>query len=290
MCEQAADFNPRSPHGERPARWRTSCGARRFQPTLPARGATSLPPPESAQCVSISTHAPRTGSDAEYLSTIAHRSISTHAPRTGSDGEPMISLFGAFVFQPTLPARGATRCLDCGYIGELDFNPRSPHGERHNGDDEPCVRAHFNPRSPHGERRRDATDNNAADNFNPRSPHGERPLSPFHKRTVQPFQPTLPARGATNQQLVLDNNCCSFQPTLPARGATCTAPGLPRAGDISTHAPRTGSDEIVSAFDVGQTPFQPTLPARGATGRRERPKTAKKISTHAPRTGSDGLS
>ena len=33
----------------------------------------------------ISIHAPRTGSDAEYLSAIAQRSISIHAPRTGSD-------------------------------------------------------------------------------------------------------------------------------------------------------------------------------------------------------------
>ena len=34
-----------------------------------------------------------------------------------------------------------------------------------------------------------------------------------------------------------------FQPTLPARGATDFAATHSRQGDISTHAPRTGSDE-----------------------------------------------
>ena len=79
-------FNPRSPHGERPTRCdtltsasyfnpRSPHGERRytpfflwlsfqFQSTLPARGATCL---QSAieRDVSISIHAPRTGSDAE---------------------------------------------------------------------------------------------------------------------------------------------------------------------------------------------------------------------------------
>ena len=33
-----------------------------------------------------------------------------------------------------------------------------------------------------------------------------------------------------------------FQSTLPARGATFAAAFQPRAGNISIHAPRTGSD------------------------------------------------
>ena len=56
-------FNPRSPHGERrhqPAA--PAAGGRRFQSTLPARGATTdgdaQAPPRK-----ISIHAPRTGSD-----------------------------------------------------------------------------------------------------------------------------------------------------------------------------------------------------------------------------------
>ena len=35
-----ADFNPRSPHGERPRAGDERGGGKAFQPTLPARGAT----------------------------------------------------------------------------------------------------------------------------------------------------------------------------------------------------------------------------------------------------------
>ena len=55
------------------------------------------------------------------------------------------------------------------------------------------------------------------------------------------FQPTLPARGATDtlkQQL----SDAKFQPTLPARGATVATFPPETYVEISTHAPRTGSD------------------------------------------------
>ena len=34
---------------------------------------------------------------------------------------------------------------------------------------------------------------------------------------------------------------------------------------ISTHAPRTGSDNSADGVFLQHSPFQPTLPARGAT-------------------------
>ena len=77
-----------------------------FQPTLPARGATSSLSMGSMG-YSISTHAPRTGSDAVSHGAILQIRISTHAPRTGSD----VNGFNT-------EARS------------LYFNPRSPHGER----------------------------------------------------------------------------------------------------------------------------------------------------------------
>ena len=80
------DFNPRSPHGERRREGAGSpCEGLIFQSTLPARGATvrrDVPPP----CVAISIHAPRTGSDLK---------------ETPWEGEK-----------------------------NAYFNPRSPHGER----------------------------------------------------------------------------------------------------------------------------------------------------------------
>ena len=123
------DFNPRSPHGERQTGWTPRSGWRTFQSTLPARGATSTFCPDVCQlsisihaprtgsdgrnasktkALPISIHAPRTGSDAEYLSAIAHRSISIHAPRTGSDTAWTAGMRHWMKFQSTLPARGAT--------------------------------------------------------------------------------------------------------------------------------------------------------------------------------------
>ena len=168
-----------------------------------------------------------------------------------------------------------------------DFNPRSPHGERRRRHLQWHRAGDFNPRSPHGERRgilssptderristhapRTGSDDGrrrtsaATKDFNPRSPHGERRRTATHKRRHERFQPTLPARGATK-----------------SRRAHA------RKGQISTHAPRTGSDDgrrrtSAAAKDFnprsphGERPrggdergggmaFQPTLPARGAT-------------------------
>ena len=191
-----SNFNPRSPHGERHAVRPPHARHDGFQPTLPARGATHVPS-QLEEIIMISTHAPRTGSDLQ---------------------------------------------------GRLLF----------------CQ--HYN--------------------FNPRSPHGERHLRAINRRRATTFQPTLPARGAT---VVADEllQICLFQPTLPARGATNTSgvygamyvdfnPRSPHGErltlsstllvlfSISTHAPRTGSD-----------PFRNPRHFRLC------------ISTHAPRTGSD---
>ena len=84
------------------------------------------------------------------------------------------------IFQPTLPARGATKTVVYSCVYRTNFNPRSPHGERParpqkmEGESifQPTLPArgatiqravtcicgrHFNPRSPHGERQRKAT-------------------------------------------------------------------------------------------------------------------------------------
>ena len=104
-------FNPRSPHGERRLMKIVKMNpAAAFQPTLPARGATSPHCPNRIGSP-ISTHAPRTGSDSQGQAPRGNLAISTHAPRTGSDddGKPTWQPFAQF--QPTLPARGATRPL-----------------------------------------------------------------------------------------------------------------------------------------------------------------------------------
>ena len=148
----------------------------------------------------------------------------------------------------------------------------------------------FNPRSPHGERPPVCDDINVTFDFNPRSPHGERPHCLHICIVYLPFQSTLPARGATGDGFQRSQPY-KFQSTLPARGATTWRCWLrqptpisihaPRTGSdhqalqscnklptISIHAPRTGSDQSDAVRLLLQPlQFQSTLPARGATER-----------------------
>ena len=57
------------------------------------------------------------------------------------------------LFQSTLPGWGATTVL-CTVISSINFNPRSPDGERHGIISIGLNRSYFNPRSPDGERPR----------------------------------------------------------------------------------------------------------------------------------------
>ena len=101
-----AHFNPRSPHGER---LRAPCGSFRyddFNPRSP-HGERRAVRKVKILKVRISIHAPRTGSDGSYFQIPHTMGISIHAPRTGSDGFTTLMLCGC-----------------------VNFNPRSPHGER----------------------------------------------------------------------------------------------------------------------------------------------------------------
>ena len=77
-----------------------------FQSTLPARGATQGQ--KGAFHMRI------------FQSTLPARGATVRAAEFGGRAEP---------FQSTLPARGATRTF-CAIASTLNFNPRSPHGER----------------------------------------------------------------------------------------------------------------------------------------------------------------
>ena len=212
----------------------------------------------------ISIHAPRTGSDAAKEALVRAATISIHAPRTGSDNPPGKD-----------PR------------GHLDFNPRSPHGERHWQRRSRAGSAHFNPRSPHGERLisgehnriilsisihapRTGSDDRQpvlrldGRHFNPRSPHGERPFAASAGQKSANFNP----RSPHGERLVRDG----------LRGSV---------GAISIHAPRTGSDLPLLRQARRARRFQSTLPARGATDEHLDSNQQRQISIHAPRTGSD---
>ncbi len=192
------DFNPRSPHGERHRGLCQRWTALRFQPTLPARGATALAPVSSSSGC-ISTHAPRTGSDASRLFCSTLRcNISTHAPRTGSDAITRSASFSCIPFQPTLPARGATN-----FSSSVMYLPRF----------QPTLPARGATAGRKGGTRRGA-------HFNPRSPHGERQWLSRRADHLASISTHAPRTGSDGCQLA---------------GAACQR-------IISTHAPRTGSD------------------------------------------------
>ena len=213
------DFNPRSPHGERRYPWtslteaeiisihapRTGSddlmdkrfkAAKKFQSTLPARGATAQPkyiPRSRRDFNPRSPHGERRHGEQKNM---RHRMISIHAPRTGSDGNAD-EMTAASRISIHAPRTGSDRHRLELLRPHGDFNPRSPHGERPARAVRRRLTGHFNPRSPHGERPagsiqhilhrtisihapRTGSDSLLQQNgrtgrhFNPRSPHGER--------------------------------------------------------------------------------------------------------------------
>ena len=126
-----ADFNPRSPDGERHS-----------------------PPDISGNVVHISIHAPRMGSDKTIRRLRAcASSISIHAPRMGSDNGIYGTQAQDVIFQSTLPGWGAT----CAVFDHLRHGIGiSIHAPRMGSDLRATSHAtratHFNPRSPDGER------------------------------------------------------------------------------------------------------------------------------------------
>ena len=220
-------FNPRSPHGER----RLTHRLRRVVLTIsihaPRTGSDSSASAHTRSGDSISIHAPRTGSDEanahtlkiafEFQSTLPARGatarwrtscgarrISIHAPRTGSDAAEGVRGVVRLRFQSTLPARGATPVAGNRKVSKSNFNPRSPHGERHPrlyGKRE--VELHFNPRSPHGERQEQLRfADGAGEDFNPRSPHGERPCAAACGSSRRKISIHAPRRGSDGRERV----------------------------------------------------------------------------------------
>ncbi len=103
-----------------------------------------------------------------------------------------------------------------------------------------------------------------AENFNPRSPRGERRLFRHVENVHGAFQSTLPSRGATKHKRRKRCNARHFNP----------------------RSPRGERQLRKSAADL-EVVFQSTLPSRGATLTLADYITLDCISIHAPLAGSD---
>ena len=198
----AHDFNPRSPHGERPGKLltamiytlrisihapRTGSDIGSSKPSISSVISIHAPRTGSDESYEtkheakhISIHAPRTGSDQIASGVHQHTHISIHAPRTGSDRTGNRFIRWNAKFQSTLPARGATMTENASGMELNDFNPRSPHGERpwRCWEKEPTREISIHaPRT--GSDCTIPVRFAICWNFNPRSPHGERPARSF---------------------------------------------------------------------------------------------------------------
>ena len=197
--------------------------------------------------------------------TIYPPSISIHAPRTGSDDE-----------------RG-------GIAGEVDFNPRSPHGERHTfrcwllrlGIFQSTLPARGATRaaqhqqkcnliSIHAPRTGSDCSGKSAHlpccDFNPRSPHGERRTRFICSLPTQTISIHAPRTGSDGTRRSSCGSRSNFNPRSP-------------------HGERRACKAQLSAT----CQFQSTLPARGATRNAGLYYRGCNISIHAPRTGSDAM-
>ena len=234
----------------------------------------------------ISIHAPHAGSD--YTAQLHWPCWKYFNPRSPC-GERLSGILFRFLFtrfQSTLPMRGATFfrpsfpphfliSIHAPHAGSdellfqfdsfvLDFNPRSPCGERLTEGHGPLVAYNFNPRSPCGERPQIARQRRRHRHFNPRSPCGERLESGSPLVWLKAFQSTLPMRGATT---------CPFQIALtltisihaPHAGSDWVISSTTLLFRISIHAPHAGSDPCERADVYQESLFQSTLPMRGAT-------------------------
>ena len=172
-------------------------------------------------------------------------------------------MHGLFLFQPTLPARGATPAVLRG-VGPHAFQPTLPARGATAGACAIVRRIlYFNPRSPHGERR--GYPHHALQGLYI-STHAPRTGSDTSSRAVHSFPPISTHAPRTGSDLhvadaLLDGIISTH---APRTGSDIFAPNLCNLHRISTHAPRTGSDlHVADALLDGI------------------------ISTHAPRTGSD---
>ncbi len=140
------------------------------------------------------------GSDTKRMAKFVRTDISIHAPRRGSDAPSAATPQAEAKFQSTLPVGGATHPPQLQQVsGHISIHaPRIGSDSRINST--ASSSCYFNPRSPHGERHQFHGLPGQSGYFNPRSPHGERPSICTVSSHAFLFQSTLPAWGATRRK------------------------------------------------------------------------------------------
>jgi len=146
------------------------------------------------------------------------------------------------IFQSTLPMRGAAFLEDGQYTARVNFNPRSPCGERRRSP-RLCCRLHsISIHAPHAGSGSTTDRNKGNLGISIHAPHAGSGGNPGSRKAgTGGFQSTLPMRGAAAAGCIHDVLPGQFQSTLPMRGAAMHQRNF-----------------------IGFELFQSTLPMRGA--------------------------
>ena len=124
----------------------------KFLSTLPARGATFQPDSSPILSAYFYPRSPRGERRAGRAGALQGPAISIHAPREGSDPNYILNSGRIALFLSTLPARGATG-LDVVAVGTGNISIHAPReGSDRSRPGIPLHSRHFYPRSPRGER------------------------------------------------------------------------------------------------------------------------------------------
>ncbi len=210
----------------------------------------------------VSTHAPRTGRDANVVHVCACcGGVSTHAPRAGRDAGALTVEVDSDMFQPTRPVRGATSG-ETGQRASAAVSTHAPRAGRDAISTGPSIGSmlKFQPTRPvRGATTGMAKRRPVPQRFNPRAPCGARRAAHATRRPPAcRFNPRAPCGARHAQQHVICLHGRRFQPTRPVRGATrhhahCAA----RERNVSTHAPRAGRDRTVRSDTSRCAGFNP---------------------------------
>ncbi|EFT83508.1 hypothetical protein HMPREF0620_0513 [Parascardovia denticolens DSM 10105 = JCM 12538] len=170
------DFNPRSPCGERLKSCDREPGEWDFNPRSPC-GERLI----TTRTVSIFTlfqsTLPLRGATTGYPEQSIEGCISIHAPLAGSDPCSRGPEKKDIDFNPRSPCGERPKSLPLVYNRELFQSTLPLRGATVRDEPLPFLFRHFNPRSPCGERPQSVDFYDLHLNFNPRSPCGERPVA-----------------------------------------------------------------------------------------------------------------
>ena len=173
----------------------------------------------------ISIHAPREGGDHPALHICLPQPHFNPRPPRGGRRHPMAANRGAYIFQSTPPARGATMLVqvaDAVYLISI-------HAPREGGDGVLLGVRNLHPLiSIHAPR------------------EGGDVKRAGHRRPRPPISIHAPREGGDLARLCVPDVPTLFQSTPPARGATISGNGEKYDQQISIHAPREGGDHFTS--------------------------------------------